>query len=59
MIRDSLRPRGRVSFWSADPEPRFPKKLRKAGFRTEEIAAKSHKGAKRAVHRIYTAEKPG
>ncbi len=59
LIHDALKPGGRVSFWSADPEPRFPKKLRKAGFYAEEVSAKAHKGAKRAIHRIYTGEKQG
>jgi spermidine synthase len=59
MIHDSLKPGGRVTFWAADPERGFPGKLRKAGFFADEISAKAHKGAKRAIHRIYIGEKRG
>jgi spermidine synthase len=55
-IRRSLRPRGRVAFWSAVPEPAFLISLKRAGFRTEEFAAKAHERAKRAAHRIYVGE---
>ncbi|MEM0970095.1 MAG: spermine synthase [Verrucomicrobiota bacterium] len=56
-IYESLRPGGRVSFWAADAEPRFPKQLRKAGFAVEEVSAKAHQRAKQAAHRIYTGER--
>jgi spermidine synthase len=59
MIYDALKPGGRVTFWAADPERGFPKKLRKAGFFADEISAKAHRGAKRAIHRIYIGEKKG
>ncbi len=59
-IHDSLTPGGRVAFWSADPEPRFPRQLRKAGFAAvEETAAKAHERAKRAAYRIYVGERGG
>lgn len=57
MIHEALKPGGRVTFWAADPERGFPGKLRKAGFFADEISAKAHKGAKRAIHRIYIGEK--
>lgn len=57
-IYHSLRPGGRVSFWAAEAEPRFPKQLRNAGFAVEEISAKAHQRAKHAAHRIYTGERP-
>lgn len=56
MIRRSLRPGGRVAFWSAAPEPAFLANLRSAGFRTGEVEAKSHERAKRAAHRICVGE---
>lgn len=59
MIRESLKPGGRVTFWAADPERGFPGKLRKARFFADEISARAHKGAKRAIHRIYLGEKRG
>lgn len=59
MIRRSLRPGGRVAFWSAEPEPLFLTSLTRAGFRAEEFEAKSHERAKRAAHRIYVGEVAG
>lgn len=57
MVHDSLRERGRVAYWSADPEPRFLRLMRKAGFETREIEAKTHERAKRAANRIYVGER--
>ncbi len=57
MIYDSLRTGGRVAFWSADPEPKFMRHLRKAGYQAEEIEAKTHERAKRAANRIYVGER--
>ena len=59
MIRRSLRPGGRVAFWSAEPEPLFLDSLSRAGFRAEEFEAKSHERAKRAAHRIYVGKVAG
>jgi spermidine synthase len=59
MIRRSLRPGGRVAFWSAEPEPLFLNSLSRAGFRAEEFEAKSHERAKRAAHRIYVGTVAG
>jgi len=59
MIRRSLRPGGRVAFWSAEPEPAFLISLKRAGFRTEDVEAKSHERAKRAAHRICVGEVTG
>jgi spermidine synthase len=56
LIRRSLRPGGRVAFWSAEPEPLFLTSLTRAGFQAEEFEAKSHERAKRAAHRIYVGE---
>ncbi|MEY3480064.1 MAG: hypothetical protein RIQ71_839 [Verrucomicrobiota bacterium] len=59
MIRRSLRPGGRVAFWSADREPAFLMSLSRAGFKAEEFEAKPHERAKRAAHRIYVGEVAG
>jgi spermidine synthase len=59
LIHEALKPGGRVAFWSADPERGFLKKLRKAGFSAEEVSARAHKNAKRAIHRIYIGERRG
>lgn len=58
LIRRALLPGGRVTFWAAEPEPAFLPRLQRAGFLTEEVAAKSHPSAKRAAHRIYIGERP-
>ncbi len=57
-IRDALAPGGRVSFWSAEPEPGFRDSLTRAGFKAEELPAKAHERAKRFAHMIYTGERP-
>ena len=56
-IQRSLRPGGRVAFWSAEREPAFQVSLTRAGFTVEEIPAKAHERAKRAAHRIYLGVK--
>lgn len=56
-IYSALRPGGRVAFWAADPEPAFPRQLRRAGYVVEEVEAKAHARAKRAAHRIYVGER--
>ena len=53
LIRRSLKPGGRVAFWSAEREPAFQASLARAGFAVEEVPAKAHERAKRAAHRIY------
>ncbi|MEI6339996.1 MAG: MnmC family methyltransferase [Verrucomicrobiota bacterium] len=53
LIWRSLKPGGRVAFWSAEREPAFQANLQRAGFRVDEVPAKAHERAKRAAHRIY------
>lgn len=57
LIRNALKPGGRVAFWSAEPEPEFPGELSRAGFITEEFPAKAHERAKRFAHMIYVGER--
>lgn len=57
LISDSLRPGGKVAFWSACEEPGFIQKLTSAGFFVEAVPAKAHDRAKREAHVIYLAEK--
>ncbi|MGH8048911.1 MAG: MnmC family methyltransferase [Chthoniobacterales bacterium] len=59
LIRRSLRPAGRVAFWSAEKEPMFQHHFKDAGFYVEEIPAKAHERAKRFAHRIYSGEMMG
>lgn len=53
MIRESLRPGGRVAFWAAAEEAGFERRLQRDGFLTERHAIKAHERAKKAVHRVY------
>ena len=55
LIARSLRPGGKVAFWSACEEPGFVQSLSRAGFRTEAVPAKAHERAKRFAHVIYVA----
>ena len=57
LLLRSLRPGGRVAFWSAGAEPGFLPRLSRAGFAATEFEAKAHERAKRAAHRIYLGER--
>ena len=57
-IATALKPGGKVSFWSAVPEPGFLYDLARAGLPAEGFPAKSHETAKRAAHMIYLARRP-
>ena len=56
-IARALKPNGKVSFWSAVPEPGFIPNLASAGLPAEAFPAKSHERAKRAAHVIYLAHR--
>ncbi len=56
LIARSLRPNGKVAFWSAVEERDFEESLKRAGFHVEAIPAKAHDRAKRYSHMIYVAE---
>lgn len=56
LITRSLKPGGKVAFWSAEKEPGFVETLSRNGFRTEEYPAKAHDRAKRHAHMIYVAQ---
>lgn len=56
LIARALKPRGKVAFWSACPEPGFIASLERAGFSATAHPAKAHERAKRAAHVIYMAE---
>ena len=57
ILRASLKPGGRVAFWSACPEPGFVMKLSRAGFITEAVPAKANERAKRFAHVIYVSQR--
>lgn len=56
-IRKSLKPRGRVGFWSAVPDPAFGRRLRRMGASVEEKRVFAH-GKKGARHTLWFAEWP-
>ncbi len=53
-----LKPGGRVTFWSAVNDRAFAKRLSKAGFAVEVVAAKAYAQAKRSAHTIFVADRP-
>ncbi len=54
---EALKPNGRVTFWSAFPDPAFAGRLRKAGFQVQIVPAKSYPQAKRHAHTIFVADR--
>lgn len=53
----ALRPHGILGVWSAFPEPRFTKKMKKAGFQTEEVACRAH-GQRGSKHIVWLGVRP-
>ncbi len=56
-IKQALRPRGRVIFWSAHPDKSFARSLEKAFPRVECISAKAYPKAKRFTHTLFVADR--
>ncbi len=56
-IRSALKPRGRVIFWSAGPEPMFEPRFERVGFKVKAVPAKVHERAKRAAYMLYVGDK--
>lgn len=56
-ITHALKPGGRVTFWSASTDRGFAKRLTKAGFKVETVAAKAYPQAKRKTHTIFVADR--
>ena len=56
-IHAALKSNGRAVFWSAQADPRFEKRLRKAGFTVKAVPARTHPGAKRAAYILYVADR--
>ena len=56
-IRSALKPRGRVIFWSARPEPMFEPRFERVGFKVKAVPAKVHERAKRAAYMLYVGYK--
>lgn len=56
LIHRSLKPGGRVAFWSAVEEKAFFRDLSHAGFKVRAYESKAHERAKRSEHWIYVGE---
>lgn len=55
IARAALRPRGRVVYWSAHPDPGFVKSLKQVFSKVEAIPAKAYPKAKRYTHTLFLA----
>ena len=55
-MRTVLKGDGILSYWLAEPAPKFKKMLEKVGFVVEAHKAKPHVKSKRARHAIYTCK---
>ncbi len=58
-ISRCLKTKCRVAFWSASDDKAFAKRLAKAGFTVDVVAAKAHAHAKRSAHTIFVADRNG
>ena len=56
-IMRALKPKGRVTFWSASQDEAFAKRLSKAGFKVEVVGAKAYEQARRNTHTIFVADR--
>jgi spermidine synthase len=56
VLLNALRPSGTLAIWSAAPDRAFTKRLRRAGFRVEEVSARAHAG-KGSRHVIWMARR--
>ncbi len=54
-IRNALRPGGILAVWSSGSDEAFSKRLRKAGFRMEEVRVRAHRGQVSTRHLIWFA----
>lgn len=57
LISRTLKPTGKVAFWSACEEPGFLQSLSASGFYAEAYPCKANERAKRDAHVIYMAER--
>lgn len=53
----ALKPGGVATVWSAGPDRRFTERLRKGGFKVEEVTVRAH-GNKGARHVVWVAQRP-
>lgn len=58
VLKNKLRPGGRLAIWAAAPDRTFESRLRAAGFAAQAIPARLFPGAKRSAYVIYVGDKP-
>ena len=56
--RAALRPGGILAVWSSGPDHGFTRRLRQAGFATEEVTARARRTGGGARHVIWLATRP-
>ncbi len=56
--REALRPGGILAVWSAAPDPRFTRRLERAGFAVEEVVVRARENGKGPRHVIWFAKRP-
>jgi len=54
---DALRPRGVLAIWSGAPDPAFARRLRDAGFATEEVRARARGEGGKAHYIVWLAQR--
>ncbi len=59
MLSLAMRPGGRAVFWSAGTDGSFLKRLTRAGFRADAVAAKAYPQAQVKTHTLFIADWPG
>lgn len=52
-----LKPKARVTFWSASQDSAFVRRLSKAGYATDVVACKAYPQAKKKTHTIFVADR--
>lgn len=56
--REALRPGGILAVWSAAPDPRFTRRLERAGLSVEEVVVRARENGKGPRHVIWFGRKP-
>ncbi len=55
--RSALRPKGVLAVWSSDPDAAFTRRLRQAGFKTDEVSVRANGKRGGARHTLWLAAK--